>query len=537
MSERRYVYLVEARPVDDAGVERPQYWSAGQSADPRPYGDIEFVNCLMPASSDRGGPWTYSAELALDASVGGRSVLGYGALRLDLQHLDDFTLSTLALLHWDARALRIWRVREGSTWALTDTPMFRGTTDEPTWGITDATIPLFDRSRELDVPWLSATYAGTGTYEGQSDIKGQRKPRVLGRVLHCEPIALDHAAPDAGGSPFARVAQVSDLTIKSNGLSVYERGVAFADASIHAVSDVYTWTPIAGHVAVDVGRGVLRFGSAPVGVCTVVVDADEVDSTHVGLLALVILTADDGKYSSADFDAAALAALQSYYPSLAGIYVNDDRTVAAVCDALAQSIGSAWKFTPAGLFTVRQIGFRTSVMTLTADDLLDDPQVVTLPPPVWRYEFGAAPCERVLNDSDIGDAAVPSTVRTFITSATRAQVTEVATVKDVRPLARESVVQSRFIDTTFAAIEGSRQHNLLRRNRRQYVITVNRPFGSIREGDTVTWSYPGFGLDDGADFLVRAVDWRPGFFDDEDEVSLTLWGPFEVGKESRVTTP
>lgn len=530
---RRYVYLVEVRPVDATGTEQPQYWSCGQSADPQPYGGIEFVNCLK-GSGDDGGPFTYTADIPLDATVGGRSQVGYGSLRLDMQHLDNFALSALSALLWDGRAVKIWRVLEGAAWSLSDAPMFRGTVDVPTWGVLDATVPLYDRARELDTPWQQSTYLGTGEYEGQTDIAGQRKPKLLGNVRNCEVVALDHAVPSAGGDPYSRVAQINDGPIsQAFGVNAYERGLAFADASIHPVSDVYAWTPIAGHVAVDFGRGVIRYGTTPVGVSTCDCKADEVSSTHVGIMVQVLLKTN--AFSSGDFDSAALSALDALYPSDAGIYIRDERTTAEVLDALAASIGSAWSFTLAGLFTVRQIGFRASVDTITVDDMLDDPRPVPLPLPVWRYRYGYEPNERVLTPTDIGDAQVVPSRKAFLGEAFRFDQGEDPAVKTLHPLAREAEVPGRFFNAGPARTEASRQGRLVRQDRRQFVFTVRRQFSALREGDTVTWIYPGFGLDAGADFIVRAATKRPSLLPDEDEIELTLWGPFIATEDRRVT--
>lgn len=530
MSADRYVYLVEVRPVDASGTEQPQYWSAGQGDDPQPYGGIEFVNCLKSGSDD-GGIFTFTAEIPLDATVGGRSQIGYGTLRLDMRFLDDFALSALVALRWDGRAIRIWRVREGGAWSPSTTPLFRGTVDLPTWGVTEATVPLFDRARELDTPWQATTYAGTGTYEGQTDIAGQRKPKLLGRVRNCEPVPLDHAVPAAGSDPYSRVAQINDGPIKAGFFNAYERGVGFA--VVHPVADVYAWTPVGGEVAVDFSIGVIRYGSAPVGVVTCDVEADEVSATHVGMMVQALLKTE--AFGPTDFDSAALAALDGVYPTQAGIYVRDDRTTAEVLDILAASIGAAWSFTTAGLFTARRIGFRSPIDVLTVDDMLTDPRVVPLPLPVWRYRYGYEPCERVFTDSDFGAAQVLPSLRSFMTAAFRYGPSEDATVKTNHPLAREAEVQGRFLDQGPAVTEGGRQSRLVAQDRQQYVFSVRRTFGSINAGDTVTWSYPGFGLEAGADFLVRAAAQAPSLLPDEDEIELTLWGPFLPTEDVRVS--
>lgn len=552
----RWVYLVEARPVNDAGEEQIQRWSCGQTVGTA-YGGVEWVNCLLGTSQD-GGPFTYSAEIPLDTTVGGRSTIGYGALRLATQYLDNGALTALVLLHWDARPVKIWRVLVDDAGDLVappgvtvlpiflpsvTPPMFEGTTDTPTFGVSETTVPLFDKGRTLDVPLQPNTYLGTGQLEGSEDIKGTRKPLGIGRVFHCEPVALDHEAPPATGPAYARVFQFSDGAVDViQQATVYERAIRF-DA-VSTTSDVYTWTPVAGGVALDEARGVGRTGSAPVGVLTVVFTGNP-DSliplngfgipicTHGNVLRAVLRLHD--RVAADAIDEAALAALDVHEDNPCGIYVRDERTVAAVVDQLTQSLGAAWNFTAAGVFTVRVVGFRDAVDALTVDDLREDPRPVALPPPVWRFQYHYQPVERVLTDSDLGDAQVVPTVRAFVSEAVRTSVHETLTVQTVRPLARESEVAGRLLDLSPASAEGSRQARLLRQHRQGYIIRVRRPFGTYREGDTVTWTYPGFGLDAGKDFIIRRGEWFPSLLTDEDEVELTLWGPFVPGEDTRLS--
>lgn len=536
----RYVYLVEARPVNDAGEEQVQRWSCGQT-NGQPYGGVEWVNCLLPAGNATDGPFTYSAEIPLDTTVGGRSVIGYGALRLAMQYLDDQALTELALLHWDARPVTIWRLLEGAAFDVeTATPLFVGTTDEPQWGVSESTVPIFDRSRLLDVPLQDARYLGTGGLEGGEDLKGTVKPIGIGRVFHAEPRALDHEAPPAEGPTFARVFQFSDGAVDViQPPTVYERALAFDDVTTG--SDVYAWSPVAGAVELDLGRGVGRTGSTPVGVLTVVFTGNPENLLPLNPFAIPILTHGNivraalrlrNRIAAEWIDEDALAALDAAEDNACGIYVADERTVAAVLDQLAQSLGAAWSFTAAGVFTVRQVGFRVSVATFTV--LLDDLRPVPLPPPVWRFTYEYKPSERVLTDADIGDAQALADTKAFVREAFRKVVNEQSGVQTVRPLARESGVQGRLIDSGPANFEANRQGDLLAQHRRQYVVRVWRTFGTLREGDTVTLQTTGFGLDAGADFLIRRIEWFPSLLPDEDEAELTLWGPFVVGQDSRL---
>ncbi len=535
----RYVYLVEARPVDDAGTEQVQRWSCGQT-NGQPYGGYEWVNCLLSAGGETDGPFTYSAEIPLDTTVGGRSVIGYGALRLAMQYLDDQALTLLALLHWDARAVRIWRVLEGAAFDVDTTdPIFEGTTDEPQWGVTEATLPLFDQARTLDVPLQESVYLGTGGLEGHADLKGVRKPLAFGWVFQVEPIALDHEAPPASGPTYARVVQLNDGPVLNTSSLIpaqfAERGLEFDNVGF--VADVYAWSPVAGWIALDAARGVARTGSTPVGVLTtsfvsgVPLSGSTPIASPANVLRAVLRHRD--RVAAEDIDEDALATL-ILAGGFFGVYVQDDRFVSAVCDTIATSLGAAWRFTATGTFTIRAVGFRVSVATFTADDLLSDISPVALPPPVWRLSYQYQPRERPLTDTDIGDAAVEADIRMQLSRAFTISTHETSSVKSVRLLAREAEVVSRINDASDASVEGERQARLLRQHRRQYVVRVRLTFGTLREGDTVTLQTEGFGLDAGADFLVRRIEWHPSLLPDEDEAELTLWGPFVVGEDERL---
>lgn len=521
MSVARYVYLARLTVGLPNGDAANLYVSSGQTV-PQTYDGALWRSVLIGDP-----PFTYTSEIELDETVGGPSRPGFGSLVIarDLLSLGDW-----ADYYWDGRDVAIWRTPEGEFFTTSLPPIFHGVMDTPTFTEATITIPLRDLAAVLDGPAQIHQYLGTGGYEGGPELAGVTKPLVIGRTQSMEPIALDHAAPGLTSGTYSRVVQIHDGPLLDIPLvTFYERGRA--DFTVDPVVDVYAWTPVAGRVAVDFTRGVARLAATPQGVITVTAHTGIL--THADVMEEVLTRTQ--RILPSEIDTASLAAFAAAQPAtLIGVTITDDRTVGDVLDTVARSAGAFWTFTPQRQFQVRVIAWGAPVATIREDRLTEPLRYVPQEPPVWRYRFGYGPNERVLTDTDFGDTDVIPSVRKFLSRPFAYSIHESTTTQTDRRRARESTQTSRFgPDATgpnTAPFEGERQARLLRFPRHGFGATLRARFGTFRLGDTVILQHADYGLSAGKQFLVRKLTELPGYADDEDRVSLELWGPRDVAE-------
>lgn len=120
-------------------------------------------------------------------------------------------------------------------------------------GLTRMTIGLSALGGFLDVPLLSATYAGTGDIEGPSGLEGTPKPAVFGTARNIEMVQLDAAALIYQFHGYGPAASVDEL---------FQRGVSMgspaANYGTYAALKAATVEP--GQYATCLAEGLVRLG-------------------------------------------------------------------------------------------------------------------------------------------------------------------------------------------------------------------------------------------------------------------------------------
>ncbi len=107
-----------------------------------------------------------------------------------------------------------------------------------------------------------------------------------------------------------------------------------------------------------------------------------------------------------------------------------------------------------------------------------------------------------------------------ITQAARIATSEDGGVKTLSLGARELEIPSALYDQADAGAENARQFTLIKISRNIFQLQVYEKNGLFKVGQTVTVTYPRFGLAGGKDFMITglAEQYGPGL------TILTLWG-------------
>lgn len=487
--------------------------------------------------------WSYNADLPIsEAGIGGRSIPSFGVLGVGA----DGDLDALCTRAFDGRPVTIERQVDGGDW----TQVARVTTEQPTWDEAGFTFKLRDFSRLFDQPVQQNRYAGTGGAEGGAELKDTPKPLLFGECFNVEPVVVD---------PVKRVYQIHDGPIlnaySGAGVNVRERGRGFT--TYVEVPDVFAWDPTgkSGTVAIDSTRGLFRLANTPVGLITCDAAVPEETSSglrsnrHAGVLhRLLLRNATDALLTEVDL--ASLQALNAADTGVMGLYLKNDETLGDALDTVARSMGGFWSVSAAGVFAARQFAFGVPVASLSSRNLVTAPARTDTEPPVWKLTFRTARTWRPLSDSDIGSAELEDLgggieqtgIRALLTARSgygQAIVEQDDTLRDIRLTARELEVLTLYIQGVHTA-RSARMMALLGQHRDRYAVAVRGMFETIALGDTVTLTYPRFGLDAGKDFIVVGKSEKPHVCtpsdgrahvrcDREDVTELRLWGPRTAG--------
>jgi len=128
---------------------------------------------------------------------------------------------------FEGRDITIYRGQEGDTFAQFDTVM-QAKVERVSWTREEFTMEVSDFSALLSVPAQENTYGGTGGTDGNADLKGLPKPRVLGRPRNVEPTLLDpesglyQVSDGAMSAVDAVYAGAAELTLKSDSAASLE---------------------------------------------------------------------------------------------------------------------------------------------------------------------------------------------------------------------------------------------------------------------------------------------------------------------------
>lgn len=377
---------------------------------------------------------------------------------------------------------------------------------------TRITLQLADRLAALDRPLLPATYAGDNALpnglEGVDDLKGQRKPRVLGSVLNISPLLVNSSK---------LIWQLSDQP--ANVSAVYDGGALLAAGAAYAsTAELQATAPAAGQYRVYSGASgcYLRTGSMPARQITVDASAGE---TRAAQLAANVATA-----MSVTVDAADLAALNAITAPV-GVWVTDGARALDVIAELLGSIGAWAGFDAFGVLRMARLlppdadpavvlqpwWLRDVALLPTADDDAGRP--------VWRVALGYARNGTV---QGVGELAGGSVARAAFTAQEYRQAVASDPGRQIAwPDAPEHVANTALLAQADAEAEAARRLALYS-GRQLYEVRLdtNPDTAAIALGATVRLAWPRWGLATGKNLRVIGITRNDG----NTEITLRLWG-------------
>lgn len=412
------------------------------------------------------------------------------------------------MLGYAPRAVRLYSGEPGtafpSAWVQVGVAQVtRITADDKT-----VQLQLADRLAALQKPLLTAQYAGNNALpmglEGVDDIKGQRKPRVLGSVLNISPVLVNTSK---------LIYQVSDQAATVT--AVYDGGAALsAGAAYSTLADLQATAPGAGQFRVySASDGTyVRTGSSAARELTV--DAATTE-TKAGALAAAVASAMGVTVSSGVADITAPV----------GVYVTDEATALQVIADLLGSIGASAAFDAAGTLRFAQLQAPAAV----ADVTLRPWQIkaVTMQAtededgglPVWRVQLGYARCWTVQTAGDLAGGSVFRA--SFTDQEYRQAVATDPARKTAWPDAPEHVAQTALQNKADAEAEAARRLALYAgRQLYEVRLAVTPETAAIDLGQTVRLAWPRWGLAAGKLLRVIGITRNDG----NNEITLRLWG-------------
>lgn len=335
-------YLVIAKPYH-AGAVTTCHWS-DDGFNSAPTDDP--ANTHFEARIAKGFAFQVSRTMFAEGTLGGRSVPGYGVLRL----ANDGGLDWLADAAWDGRSVRIYL--GGDDFAFADFGLiFDGTADGCDVGLDAVEIRLRDPQYKLDKPLLPNTYAGTGGWAGTPELANTRIPRAYGPCNNIEPVIVDpvNLRYQAHDGPVHAFDAVKDAGVALTIHSDYATTLLL-DAAILAA------TVPAGQVGTCKAAGLFRLASPPAGLVTCDLRGDAAGG-YVASAADVArrIVTTTGGLAPADLDAAAFAALAAAAPHPVQLYDREGLTIADALDQLLGAVGGWWGFGRTGLMDVGQV--------------------------------------------------------------------------------------------------------------------------------------------------------------------------------------
>jgi hypothetical protein len=400
--------------------------------------------------------------------------------------------------------------------------LFRGTIAALESGNAADTLQLRirDRLTELQVPVLTARYAGTSSSggagaEGEADLKDQLKPRVFGSVVNIQPKVANQ---------YDLIYQVS-ITATSS-IIVYDGGAALMNVGdFGTLAALLAATVAPGEYVTCLALGLFRLGGSPALTVTADVTEDAADLSAAGVVSRIL---DTIGISSSDRDAATFTALGTFNSAPIGLYVDAETTALDLIGQVLGSIGGAIVSSADGLFQV--FGLPATVAgslppELTLRDLAEGgtfsfgvgPDQAGVP--AWNVTLNYGKVWATMTEGQLA-GVVGVARRTYLASQWRQATAQNAAVKIKNPLASQLTLDTLLASQSDAETEANRQLGLysVRRDLISFPTAIDR--APYELGDRVTLTIPRFGYDSGRAMSVvgRHVD------ADKRVVTLDLWG-------------
>jgi CYTH domain-containing protein len=497
-------------------------------------------------------------------STMGRSTVGYG----DLVLLNgDGELDYMLELGLDGRNITLLRSSALQPRYSAFRPVLVATMQHAEFSGNTITIQLRDNQYAFDTPLQANKYAGDNILpdgvEGGEDLKGKPKPVCLGVVRNISPPCVNTSQ---------LIYQVNDGAITSVD-TVYDRGVPLVLNGTTPDFGEFLSTLISpGEYLVWTDGGMFRLASSPVGQVTadVTQGATAADRTAAQLFYALFqraivpnpwigaafsvttgagdsLVTNTGAFleTSRGIETGDLFTLDAFNSAELGFWTDNETTVAAVADLIADTVGAWWGTDRRGVFRIRQFGpadpSLTPVVTLGANDLLVPLQrFSTSDPgggiPVYRQTVRYGRLYTVQANDLAG--AVGDARRAELAQEWRDAIAEDTTIQAAHLLSPESVRTSLFAYEADAVAEAVRRLAMygVRRDRFELVIALTDESDVLDFGSIVGINHARYSLNvqsTAISFVVLGLE-----LDAKGErVTLTVWGSrpgYELATETNL---
>jgi len=471
--------------------------------------DTPAKTAFLPRLVDPGyiGRHAYS-----DGRTGGATKLETGEIIIANQ---DGALDAWLAYSFDGRAVTIRSGTAGDAYPSAWTTVMTGTADGIKADEARIIINLRDKSWLFDKPASGTVYAGSNSLpaglEGTAaDIKGQKKPKIYGKVYNIAP-------------PFVNTSRLIYESGVCNSVdAVYDQGLALtAGATYTDQSDMETNAPAAGAYRVWVAGGYFRLGSTPAGEITADATAGANAAARTTAQILKQLALDAGLFSG-DISSADVTALDSANSAVIGLWLRDESTLEAM-DQAAASIGAWYGFDTVGTLRLGRLAAPSGTPVATLYDYAIQ-SIERRPPkdagtPIWRVTL-AHSRNYLRQPSDLA-GAVSAARRALLAQETLTETSADATIKTQWLLAGELNVAGQLAAAADAATEAARQLTLHKARRDIFDVAVPiSAAAGVDMMDVVRVVYPRFALDAGKDFRVIGIRLELA----SARVILSLWG-------------
>jgi hypothetical protein len=359
-----------------------------------------------------------------------------------------------------------------------------------------ARITVADATDRLNTPLQPTLYAGTGSLEGQADLKGRPKPVALGRCFNVAPVYLGNIDLGAGALP---TYQTHWRGIQAH-TSVRIRGVA---------QTLVGGVPTVGQARDWPGYGALQLGGSPDGAVTVDVQGDNAGGyVEAGSAVLRRLLENlGGGFVVGDFDSDAWTAAAADLPGAIGFYQGADVTSAqAAAEAILAGCGAILAgdrqgrlrlVDPFSADTTAQ--FEIQPWWIVALDPLPLPAAFAPLPRAIEIAWGrnwspASDIAGVVSAADRARLASPQSVARAESTAITSRVA----------LQRTLGLPGLYADEAAAQARANRLRDWTERGPQAFRLVTDRYLGQMEVGMLGRIAYPAYGLDAGIFGVVVA---------------------------------
>lgn len=272
--------------------------------------------------------------------------------------------------------------------------------------------------------------------------------------------------------------------------------------------------------------GYIRLGSSPFGQVTADASEGANDAARTAGQLFVRVLQKMG-YTTGDWSASDVTALDSAAAYVLGIYINEERDAAGVLDEIANSVGAAWFVDASGVFRIVQLTLPSgsAVQTFTANDFLSPLERVRVNdagrgvPPyrfILRYAKNYTP-----QTTDLA-AGVSDERRALVGKQWLEVSAEDTDIQTVHPLASERIIETLIAEEADATTEVARLLTLhgTRRDYFEGEVAYTDEEMTRELNHIVQVTQDRFGLDAGKKFRVLSL----GPKNKGRRMFIALWG-------------